>query len=129
MTRLMIGQVTRYVLVGLAQISFDSLLFALLFSLGVDAALANIASRLAGIPLNFYLHGRFTFASGDGAVLGSRRFSRYVVLWALMTFASTGLIAFADQLLPSKWVYLSKPLIELALAAISFVVARQWVYR
>ncbi len=125
----MIRQMTRFALVGLAQIAFDSALFALLFAFGVDAAIANIASRLAGIPLNFYLHGRFTFASGKGSLVGTRRFSRYVVLWTVLTIASTGLIHLADQWLPSRWVYLAKPVIELALAAVSFVVARQWVYR
>lgn len=125
----MILQITRYALVGLAQIAFDTAVFSLLFALGVDAAWANIAGRVAGIPLNFYLHGRFTFADGQAAPLGTRRFSRYVVLWTSLTLASTGLIHVADQLLPSHWVYLAKPAIELMLAAVSFVVARQWVYR
>ncbi len=125
----MIRQLTRFALVGLGQIAFDSALFALLFALGVDAAIANIVSRVAGIPLNFYLHGRFTFAGPQGAPLGTRRFSRYVVLWGLLTLASTALIAFADQTLPSRWVYFAKPVIELGLATVSFAVARQWVYR
>lgn len=125
----MIRQMARFVLVGLAQIAFDSALFALLFSLGVDAGVANVVSRVSGIPLNFYLHGRFTFASAQGAPLGKRRFSRYVVLWTLLTLASTALVMFADQLLPSRWVYIAKPVIELMLAGVSFAVARQWVYR
>ncbi len=125
----MILQMTRYALVGLAQIAFDTAVFALLFALGVGAVPANVASRVAGIPLNFYLHGRFTFASGQRAPLGGRRFSRYVVLWTSLTLASTGLIHLAVLLLPSHWVYLAKPVIELALAGVSFAVARQWVYR
>ncbi len=125
----MIGQMARYLVVGLAQIAFDSALFALLFALGVDAGVANVLSRASGIPLNFYLHGRFTFPTGEGASHGTRRFSRYVVLWTLLTLASTALVMSADRLLPSSWVYLAKPTIELALAAVSFVISRQWVYR
>jgi len=89
---------------------------------------ANLCGRVAGASLGFWLNGRITFA-GPGHALGPTQFRRFLLMWAGTTVLSTGLMIVAKHLLGLHGAWLAKPLIEIALAALGFVLSRRWVYR
>lgn len=124
----LLRQGTHYVLVGLLQLLLDWAVFVAATALGLPVAGGNIAGRVAGALLGFWLNGRITFAS-DGARLGWRRFGRFVLVWSLMTVLSTWLVGTVAHGLGLQWAWLAKPLVEGALAAITFFLWRHVVYR
>lgn len=118
-----------YLIVGLLQLLLDWAVFVLATAAGMPTAPGNICGRVAGMLLGFWLNGRITFADTNGQRLGWRRFARFLPLWLLLTMASTLLVAAADHALGLRYAWLSKPLVEGALAALSFVLMRWVVYR
>ena len=123
-------QITLFLVIGAAQLALDTAVFIGLTAAGVPVVWGNLAGRVAGACLGFWLNGRYTFADPQGTSRMQRRnMLRFVVAWVLMT-AFTGLLLdwVADTFsLQGSW--LAKPLVEIATAGISFVVWRQWVYR
>lgn len=117
-----------YVVVGLIQLAVDWAVTVALSHAGLRIGLANIIGRLCGAWLGYWLNGRYTFA-GEQPALGRRQFVRYVIWWCSATLLSTVAIEWIDDVLGRKWAWLAKPLVEGALALVSFVVARQWVFR
>ena len=63
------------------------------------------------------------------AELGARRLLRYLVAWLLFTALSTVLIAGVASRFSLGYAWLAKPAVECALAILSFVTARYWIYR
>ncbi|MBO1747339.1 MULTISPECIES: GtrA family protein [Stenotrophomonas] len=118
-----------YLIVGLLQLLLDWAVFVLATAAGMPTAPGNICGRVAGMLLGFWLNGRITFADTNGQRLGWRRFARFLPLWLLLTMASTLLVAAADHALGLRYAWLSKPLVEGGLAALSFVLMRWVVYR
>jgi len=124
----LLRQGTHYVLIGLLQLGLDWAVFVAATALGMPVAGGNIAGRVAGALLGFWLNGRITFA-GDGARLGWQRFGRFLVVWSLMTLLSTWLVASVAHGLGLQWAWLAKPLVEGGLAAVTFFLWRHVVYR
>ena len=89
---------------------------------------ANVAGRVAGALLGFWLNGKLTFA-GDEHEIGRTQLFRYVVMWSGTTTVSTLSMGTIDNLLGLKWAWLAKPAIEFALGVAGFVLSRHWVYR
>jgi putative flippase GtrA len=121
-------QVLRYVVAGLAQLLLDSAVFVAATALGAPVVGGNVAGRVAGAALGFWLHGRWTFAGADGARLGGRHLRRYLVAWTLLTVASTLAVAQVASLAGLQGSWLAKPFVEGVLALAGFVVMRN-VYR
>ncbi len=124
----LLRQGTHYVLIGLLQLLLDWAVFVAGTALGVPVPVGNIAGRVAGALLGFWLNGRITFAR-DGARLGWHRFARFAVVWTLMTVLSTWLVALVAHRLGLEWAWLAKPLVEGGLAAVTFFLWRHVVYR
>jgi putative flippase GtrA len=122
-------QAFRYVVVGLAQLVLDSAVFVASTALGVPVPAGNVAGRIAGACLGFWLNGRWTFADGDRARLQGRHLRRFAVAWLVLTIASTLAVAQVAAFAGLQWSWLAKPFVELVLAGIGFVVMRHWVYR
>lgn len=122
-------QGSAYIVIGLVQLLLDWLVFVATTALGLPVVPANIAGRLAGMLLGFWLNGRYTFATGEGHRLGWRRFARFFTLWLLLTAASTLLVAAADHALGLRYAWLAKPVVEGGLAVVSFLLMRYVVYR
>lgn len=118
-----------YLVVGLLQLMLDWLVLVSSTALGLPVAPANIAGRVAGMLLGFWLNGRITFADAEGQRLGWRRFARFLPLWLLLTAASTLLVAAADHALGLRYAWAAKPLVEGVLAVVSFLLLRCVVYR
>ncbi|PTA71366.1 MULTISPECIES: GtrA family protein [unclassified Stenotrophomonas] len=119
-----------YLVVGLAQLLLDWLLFVACTAAGMAVVPANVAGRVGGMLLGFWLNGRYTFVDGQGRQrLGWRRFARFLPLWLLLTAASSLLVAAADHALGLQYAWLAKPLVEGGLACVSFLLMRYVVYR
>lgn len=117
-----------FLVVGCCLILLDWAAFVGLTAVGVPAVPANIAGRIVGALVGFWANGRITFAR-DGARLGRRRFSRYLVSWTVLTLLSTLLVAELADHLSLQVAWLAKPVVEAGLAVISFLLSRHWVYR
>jgi putative flippase GtrA len=125
----LVGQGSSYIVIGLVQLLLDWLVFVGSTALGLPVAPANILGRLAGMLLGFWLNGRYTFAAAGQQRLGWRRFARFLLLWMLLTAASTLLVTAADHALGLQYAWLAKPLVEGGLALVSFMLLRHVVYR
>ncbi len=125
----LVRQGSAYLVIGLVQLLVDWLVFVVATALGLPVAPANVAGRLAGMLLGFWLNGRYTFAEAGSHRLGWKRFGRFFVLWLLMTAASTLLVSLVDHALGLQYAWLAKPLVEGGLACVSFLLMRYVVYR
>lgn len=125
----LLQQAPRYVVAGILQLLLDWLLFVALTALGVAAAPANLAGRVSGALLGFWLNGRWTFAQEGRPRLGWRRLLRFAVVWLALTLASTWLVAAVASGLGLKQAWLAKPLVEGTLALLAFFLWRHVVYR
>lgn len=118
-----------FVVVGLLQLLVDWLVFVLLTALGVAAAPGNLAGRVCGAVLGFWLNGRVTFAQSGTARLGWWRFAKFLLVWLPLTAISTLLVSGVADALGLHLAWLAKPLVEGALAVIAFFLWRHVVYR
>ncbi|HEY0502482.1 MAG TPA: GtrA family protein [Lysobacter sp.] len=117
-----------YIVVGLLQLLVDWAVFVMLSATGLAVEPANVAGRISGAALGFWLNGRFTFAGEDTAV-GRRQLARFLAMWLVTTAMSTWAIGHVDDTVGLRWAWLAKPAIELALAMVGFMLSRHWVYR
>ena len=122
-------QIAQFLAVGGAQLALDSVVFISVTALGLAVGPGNVLGRISGACLGFVLNGRYTFADAGKARLSRRHLGRFVFAWALMTAASTALVQWVSWRLSLQAAWLAKPLVEALMAAIGFVVWRQWVYR
>ena len=97
--------------------------------LGLRIGVANVAGRVTGALIGFWLNGRITFGGDDGQRIGRAQLARFLVMWLTMTLLSTVAIELIDDALGRRWAWLAKPLVEIGCGVIGFVVSRQWVYR
>jgi len=125
----LVRQGSSYIVIGLVQLLLDWLVFVGSTALGLPVAPANVVGRLAGMLLGFWLNGRYTFAAAGQQRLGWKRFARFLLLWMLLTAASTLLVTAADHALGLQYAWLAKPLVEGGLALVSFILLRHVVYR
>ncbi|QIO89601.1 membrane protein [Stenotrophomonas rhizophila] len=125
----LIRQGSSYLAIGLLQLALDWALFVGATALGVPAVPGNLIGRVGGMLLGFWLNGRYTFAEQGRQRLGWRRFARFLAVWLLLTAISTVLVALVATHLGLHNAWLAKPLVEAALAAVSFVLLRHVVYR
>lgn len=117
-----------YLAVGLVQLLVDWAMFVGLSALGMAVEPANVAGRISGAMLGFWLNGRFTFA-GEDTALGHRQLVRFVLMWLLTTMISTWAVGHIDDTVGLRWAWLAKPAIDLALSLMGFTLSRHWVYR
>lgn len=118
-----------FLLVGLLQLLLDWLVFVGLTALGMPAAPGNIAGRVAGALLGFWLNGRVTFAQGGQARLGWGRLGRFLAVWIPLTVLSTLAVSAISRALGLELAWLAKPLVEGVLAVAAFFLWRHVVYR
>ena len=117
-----------FVLVGAMQWIVDWSAMVLLSHAGVDVVRANIAARVCGAMLGFWLNGSITFARED-APSRWRQALRYIVLWCVCAAISTTGVATVAGMFGLGWAWLAKPLVDGLIAIGSFLVSRHWVYR
>ncbi len=125
----LLHQGSRFIAVGLAQLLLDWLVFVALTALGMPAAPGNLAGRVSGAMLGFWLNGRVTFARDGAARLGWWRFAKFLLVWVPLTVVSTVAVAWVASSLGLAHAWLAKPLVEGALAVVAFFLWRHVVYR
>ncbi|NYZ63550.1 GtrA family protein [Luteimonas deserti] len=117
-----------YLAIGLLQWLLDWGVVVGLTHLGLPVAPANVTGRIAGALLGYWLNGKWTFASEDTAI-GRTQFQRFMTMWIATTLVSTWAMTHIDDLLGLRWVWAAKPVIEVALGAVGFVLSRYWIYK
>ena len=122
-------QIVVFLVVGALQLVVDSAVFIGLSALGLAVIPANVAGRVSGASLGFWLNGRYTFADQGRPRLSGRHLRRFVIAWLLLTVLSTAALYAIEARSNLQMAWLAKPLVEALNAAIGFVVWRQWVYR
>lgn len=118
-----------FLVVGAVQLLVDWALFVALTALGMPAAPANLAGRVGGALLGFWLNGRVTFAQAGSARLGWWRFGKFLLVWVPLTVISTLAVTWVAGTLGLAHAWLAKPLVEGALAVVAFFLWRHVVYR
>lgn len=118
-----------YLIVGLLQLLLDWLVFVGLTAFGVPAASGNLAGRVSGALLGFWLNGRVTFARSGEVRLGWWRFVKFLLVWIPLTVISTLAVTWVAGSLGLAHAWLAKPLVEGALAVGAFFLWRHVVYR
>ena len=96
--QLLFRQGGSFIAVGLAQLLLDWLVFVGLTALGVPAASGNLAGRISGALLGFWLNGRVTFARSGEVRLGWWRFVKFLLVWIPLTVISTLQLEFQGSL-------------------------------
>ena len=127
--QLLFRQGGSFIAVGLAQLLLDWLVFVGLTALGVPAASGNLAGRISGALLGFWLNGRVTFARDGNARLGWWRFAKFLLVWVPLTVVSTLAVTWVAISLGLAHAWLAKPLVEGVLAVVAFFLWRHVVYR
>lgn len=125
----LLRQGSQFLLIGLLQLLVDWSVFVAATAAGMPTVPGNVLGRVCGALLGFWLNGRITFANGDDARLGWRRFGRFMAMWLVLTALSTWLVALCAHALGLRLAWLAKPLVEGMLAVVSFFLGRQLVYR
>lgn len=126
---LWIRQGCQFTFIGLLQLLLDSSVFVGTTAFGLNPILGNIAGRICGAILGFWLNGRFTFANRDGPRLGLRRLCRFLLCWLVLTGISSWAMRTIAYRSGIHQAWLSKPIIEGTLALLSFVLGRYVIYR
>ncbi|CAA9310791.1 MAG: hypothetical protein AVDCRST_MAG71-659 [uncultured Lysobacter sp.] len=117
-----------YLAIGMLQWLVDWGVMVGLSHLGLPIEPSNVAGRVSGAALGFWLNGRITFAGSETAI-GRRQFMRFAMMWVLTTVISTWSLGAINRAVGLKWAWLAKPAVELVLGAAGFLLSRHWVYR
>ena len=117
-----------YLLIGILQWLLDWGVTVALSHGGLAIEPANVAGRVSGALLGFWLNGRVTF-SGDEHHMGRRQFARFVLMWTMTTTISTLSMGAIDDSFGLQWAWVAKPAVEVALGGIGFLLSRYWIYR
>ncbi len=117
-----------YLLFGGLQWLVDWGIMVLLSHLGLPIEPANICGRISGAMLGFWLNGKFTFAAADTRI-GGTQLRRFVLMWLCTTTVSTFAVSRIDDVFGLQWAWLAKPVVELSLGAVGFLLSRHWVYK
>jgi putative flippase GtrA len=127
------AQFTLFIAVGGLQFAIDTAALYFLLLAAMPAVPANLLSRAAAASLGFMLNRGITFRA-HGAAPRAGTTLRFWLFWAVMTLASTLLMAGAAHWLgtgPSHALSMTyaKMAIEIFLFVISFLASRHWVFR
>lgn len=117
-----------YLLIGVLQWLLDWGVMVGLSHAGMLVEPANVAGRISGALLGFWLNGRITFA-GDEHHMGRKQFLRFLTMWLATTVVSTWAIGGIDDWFGLRWAWIAKPAVELALGGIGFLLSRHWIYK
>lgn len=117
-----------YLIIGVVQWLVDWGVMVGLSHFGMLVEPANVAGRISGALLGYWLNGKLTFA-GDDTAVGRTQLQRFVMMWLCTTAVSTWSMGAIDDYLGLKWAWLAKPGVELVLGVIGFVLSRHWVYK
>jgi putative flippase GtrA len=111
----------RFLVVGGINTGFSYCVYVVLAFTGLNYALANLGSLIAGILFSFKAQGRFVFRNSDRSL-----FWRFVLCWALIYAANVWFITQAMRMGLNKYAAGAGAIP--AIAVLSFVVQRYVVF-
>ena len=117
-----------YLLIGILQWLLDWAVTVALSHGGLAIEPANVAGRVSGALLGFWLNGRITF-SGDEHHVGRKQFARFLLMWVVTTTISTLSMGAIDDSFGLQWAWGAKPAVEIALGGLGFLLSRYWIYK
>lgn len=126
---MIVREVLRFGLVGLAQIGIDWAVFVGLTALGLPVLPANVAGRVTGASFGFLANAHFTFSHRRREPLGRGALFRFALLWLATTLASTVAMLGIESGWGLAFAWALKPIVDAVLAGGSFLASRHWVYR
>ncbi|MDG2539379.1 GtrA family protein [Dyella jiangningensis] len=122
-------QLVLYIAFGVLQLAIDWMLFLVFVRSGLQVPIANVMSRFSAAVCGYLLNGYMTFASEGKFQPGVSNFSKFATLWLCLTFCSTTLVSLSAAAFGTRFLPVSKFVIEALIAGCSFVAMKFWVYR
>ncbi len=123
-------QLLLYGVVGGAQLLLDYVVFVGLTALGLAVIPANLAGRVAGACLGYFLNRYLTFASVvDGERRERGRVLRFCIAWIGLTVVGTAVLEWLASGFDLKAAWIAKPVVDGLLAIAGFLLSRYWIYR
>ncbi|WP_098957696.1 GtrA family protein [Pseudonocardia sp. N23] len=124
----LVGQLTRFVAVGVASAAVDYGVYQLLLAVGTDPHVAKGISFILGTTTAYLLNRRFTFTDAGG---GKGRFAGFVLLYATTFAINVGVNALALAYLPQMSLRTSVAWViaQGCATVINFVMLRTVVFR
>lgn len=126
---MVLRQLLAFGVVGALQVLLDWGCFVALTFAGAAVVPANVAGRVAGASLGFWLNGRVTFAGAGAPRLAGRPLVRFLVFWSATTVVSTLAVHAIDAEKGLGLAWLLKPAVEALLAVAGFLAGKYWIYR
>jgi putative flippase GtrA len=124
-----VRQIVLFGIVGLLQVAIDTGVLVGLTAIGMAVAGANICGRISGACIGFLLNGTATFTSPTPRRLHRGPLVRFLFMWIPLTIISTLLLSFLRTHVSLQSVWMIKPVVEIGLAMVSFLVSKFWVYK
>jgi putative flippase GtrA len=118
-------QVLWYTFIGVVQLVVEWLCFVAFTEWGMPLAPANVAARTLAALLGFSMNGVITFQSNLKIV----SLVRFMTAWIPLTLVDTLAISVLGAIGGLGVAWLVKPVVDIVIAAASFLVARRWVFR
>lgn len=119
--RILDYQFIRFGLVGALNTAISYVVYALLLSVGVNYALSNFGSLIAGMIVSFHNQGKFVFGNGS-----LDRLPRFIALWGILYLVNIGLIALFLRM--GINAYLGGALAVVPITLLSFFCQRHLVF-
>ncbi len=119
-----------FLMVGGLQYSIDVAVFSGL-TLLISTEFANVTSRAVAALSGYVLNGKVTFKTPQKDPVHSASFQRFLMVWALMTLISTGLITLITSHYQLAWEasIALKLTVEMVLVILSFTLQKLYVFR
>lgn len=127
----LVRELVLFGLSGVVQIAADWLVFVALTTAGLSVASANVAGRIVGAVIGYSMNRRLTFAKAGAGRLPDERstIGRFIIGWITTTAISTFAIYGIDVAFGLRTAQVSKPLVDVAVAAFAFVLSKYWIFR
>ncbi|GGA25441.1 GtrA family protein [Dyella nitratireducens] len=124
----LLKQGASFVMVGLIQLAIDWLVFVALTKVGCGSSVANVSGRIVGASFGFWLNGAWTFSEEREWRLHGWHLLKFAVLWSMTTLVSTVIITLISHYKGLHVAWMVKPVVDIFLALLSFLVSKYWVY-
>ena len=120
MSSIPVGQLWRFLKVGVLNTLFGYALYASLVAIGLQMFVAQIVGTVIAVAFNYFTYSQHVFHAAPTSRM------RFVLSYALNYLVSLAMLAVAAMAFPSP--YLAGFVATIATAAINFVVLRRFVF-
>jgi len=119
-----------YGVFGVLQLVIDWACFVGLTAVGVPTPVANPIARAVGALFGYLGNGRYTFRDAEGrSRVGGASLRRFIALWLALTVVSTAAMWGIETGGSLKLAWAAKPVVDVLLAGVAFLITRAWVFR